>query len=35
MRPVTRSLVEHLATNISGITYYPRLKGVTYRAPLT
>jgi hypothetical protein len=25
-----RSSVEHLATSISGIAYYPRLKGIAY-----
>ena len=34
MRPVTRSLVEHLATNIGGTTYYPGLRGNAYRTPL-
>jgi hypothetical protein len=29
-----RSSVKHLATSISGITYYPRLKGITYRTLL-
>ena len=31
---ITRSSVEHLATNISGIAYYPRLKGNYLRNPL-